>query len=190
MKSAHYDTNHNAEAASSDDKNATFFDRTVKFYTSKFHIFLIILDFVVGSVEIGEGARHNNECPIQPMIIIFLIVHGALTIFSGALMTLAVLLAKNIYYHSGKRIARTIFVMVVVIITLLNMFFFAWFIAGNVWVFGARTNGVQGSDSTNTSTYCQQDVYRAAFVLIIARYIVFPIIIIIVVIVRLCKKKK
>ncbi|CAF4238957.1 unnamed protein product, partial [Adineta steineri] len=47
---------------------------------------------------------------------------------------------------------------------------FAWLITGSVWVFGAKANGVQGDNPNATNTYCQSDLYKSAFVLLIINY--------------------
>ena len=173
-----------------DDRKTKFLDRIIKFYTAKVHVVMIIVDLVVGSVELSYGVTYNNQCPIQQMIGPFLITHGATTIFSGLLIILAVVDARIIYVHSDKIRARLIIFILFVIMVILNIFFFAWFVAGNIWVFGAKANGVQGTDPTNFATYCQPDMYRAAIVLIVARYIVIPIVIIISIAVHCCKSSK
>jgi hypothetical protein len=191
MNDTEYNKNDAPEKVSSADNRKTkFLDRIIKFYTAKVHIVMIIVELVVGSVELNYGVTYNNQCPIQQMIGPFLITHGATTIFSGLLILLAVVDARIVYVRSKKTTARLIIFILFLIMVILNMFFFAWFVAGNIWVFGAKANGVQGTDSTNLTTYCQPDMYRAAIVLIIARYIVIPIVIIISIAVHFCKSSK
>ncbi|CAF3790064.1 unnamed protein product [Rotaria socialis] len=190
MEGAQYRQNDTPSGVSSGDNKTKFADSIIKFYCAKLHIVMIVLDLVIGSVELGEGIKNGNQCPIQPMIGTFLIVHGAVSIFSGFTLMLAVRVAHYVCRQSERTIARPIFFLLLIIIIIINLFFFGWFIAGNIWVFGASANGVQGSNPTNSATYCQSDMYHAAIVLIIARYIVVPIIIIIVIAVRCCKKTK
>jgi hypothetical protein len=178
------------KVSATDDRKTKFLDRIIKFYTAKVHIFMIILELVVGSVELGYGVTYNNQCPIQQMIGPFLITHGATTIFSGLLIILAVVNARIVYVHYDKTRARLIIFILFLIMVILNIFFFAWFVAGNIWVFGAKANGVQGTDPTKFTTYCQPDMYRAAIVLIVARYIVGAIIIIISLAVHFCKSSE
>lgn len=188
MKNNQYSTSDVPGAESSDDWKTKFLDKIIKLYNSKLHIIMIIVELVVSCVELGHGIRYNNQCPIQQMIGPFLITHGAVTVLFAFMIILAMIDARVVYVRGDKRKARLAMFIIFFIIVLLNIFFFAWFIAGNVWVFGAKTNGVQGTDST-LSTYCQPDLYRAAFVLIIVRYIIIPIIIIIGMIVWFCKSQ-
>jgi bacteriorhodopsin len=105
---------------------------------------------------------------------------------------LAIVVARVIYPRN-QTLARRIVFAIFLFFILVNLFCFAWFIAGNVWVFGAATNGYQSTDSTNMSTYCQMDLFRAAFGIIISRYIIVTIIIIVLIrytIIRLCKGEK
>jgi hypothetical protein len=155
MREAHYGKSDVPEAVSSDDRKTKFFDRIIKFYTARLHIVMIIVELAVGSVELGYGISYNNQCPIQPMIGPFLITHGAVTLFSALIIILAVIDARVVNIRGDKTRARMAISVLFLIVVALNLFFFAWFIAGNVWVFGAKANGVQGSDPTNLTTYCQ-----------------------------------
>jgi hypothetical protein len=85
--------------------------------------------------------------------------------------------------------ARRLMLIVVILILILLLFSFAWLVAGSVWIFGAKANGVQGLNPAATATYCQSDLYKAAFVLIIVNYVVHAIIIMLLVVRRICCKR-
>jgi hypothetical protein len=163
-------------------------DGAINYYGSKKHIVLTIIGTVFGIVEINYGVDYNGQCPIQPMISIFLIVHGAVMLLEVVVGILALLISRVIYPKYGQVLARRLIFAVILFFIFVNLFCFAWFIAGNVWVFGAANNGYQNT-SPNTSTYCKMDLFRAAFGIIISRYAIVAIIII-VVLVKIYKREK
>jgi hypothetical protein len=105
-----------------------------------------------------------------------------------------VIVVRCIYFGSDNdnhKIIAQRFIMIIVIFSLIvTLFSFAWIITGSVWIFGAKTNGVQGSNSAITTTYCQSDLYRAAFVLIIINYIVHILIILLIIVRCVCFKRE
>jgi hypothetical protein len=171
-------------------------DKAIDYYGSKKHVATIILGIVFGAVELRYGVQYNGQCPIQPMIVIFMIVHGAVLLFDVVIGILAFLTSRVIYTRYDQVVARRLVFVLFLIIVLVNIFCFAWYIAGNVWVFGAANNGYQGSDNTNLTTYCEPDLFRAAIGIIISRYIIFGIIIIVIIfrkrhkIMERCKEQK
>jgi len=171
-------------------------DKAVNYYGSKKHVATVIIGIVFGIVELRYGIQYNGQCPIQPMIATFLIVHGAVLLFDAGIGILALLTSRVIYSSYDQVVARRLIFALFLILVLVNLFSFAWYIAGNVWVFGALANGYQGSDSSNLTTYCESNLFRAAIGIIISRYVIFGIIIIIVIfrkrheIMRRCKGEK
>ncbi len=156
-------------------------DKAINYYGSKKHVATIIMGIVFGIVELRYGVEYNGQCPIRSMIAIFLIVHGAVLLLDAMIGILAYLTSRVIYTRYNQTMARRLVFVLFLIIVFVNLFCFAWYIAGNVWVFGAAANGYQGTDSTNSATYCQPDLFRAAIGIIISRYIIFGIIIIVVI---------
>jgi hypothetical protein len=64
---------------------------------------------------------------------------------------------------------------------ILLIFSVAWLIVGQVWVFGAQTNGFQSSNSTLTTTYCHPTVFWTGFAIIIITYAIWLIIILVII---------
>lgn len=164
-------------------------DGAIKYYSSKKHVIFTIIGIVFGIVELVYGITYMGQCYIQPMIAIFLLVHGSVMLFEVVIGIFALLIARIMYPHYNQILARRLILVVLLILAVVNIFCFAWFIAGNVWVFGAKANGQQSTNNGNLSTYCQSDLFRAALGIIISRYVIVGIIIIVVVI-RQCHKNK
>jgi len=68
------------------------------------------------------------------------------------------------------------------------LFFFTWFILGNVWVWSVKGK-VQMTNPADSSTYCSQTLYSAAQGLIISTYIIFAVIVVITIKRRTIGKK-
>ncbi|XP_045204660.1 transmembrane protein 272-like [Mercenaria mercenaria] len=108
------------------------------------------------------GAIHKDDCPAERMIPIYLIVGGSF----GIVKNLSSLLqrCKNKDEEDGdEKNAKTN-----PFDATLNCFLFAWFIAGNVWVY--RTKDEWTSDSM-ADNYCDPSLYWFAFWLITSTYI-------------------
>lgn len=167
-------------------------DKCFRFYRAKFHLFSIPIGIILAIVHLKYGIQYLGQCPIQPNINIYMIVHASTTLLVVAIATIGVLdtcyMDSRSEDSSNKTLARHIIVIVVILSLILLLFNLAWLITGSVWIFGAKSNGVQGSDPTATTTYCQSDLYRAAFILIILNYIFHIVIISMVIIKRTCCK--
>jgi len=154
-------------------------DKAIAYFASIMFLVQIIVSAVFAGLELHYGIYYRNQCPIQPWIDTFLIVHGSTKFGWVALSIFAFINAKFVYGIMNKKtIARHIVRPILLLQLLYALWFLAWFLAGNVWVF-SKKNSVQYS--TYNSTYCQQTLYSAAFGLIISTYIVFGIIIILTV---------
>ena len=164
-------------------------DKAIAYFSSKMFLVQIIITAVFSGIELHYGIDYRGQCPIEPWIDLFLIVHGSTKIVWVALSILAYINAKVLYVMMNKKtIARHILMPILVLQLVFTLWFLAWFIAGNVWVFSKKSY-VQYTDPTNTSTYCQQTLYSAAFGLIISTYIVVGVIIIITIKRRIIGKK-
>jgi hypothetical protein len=69
------------------------------------------------------------------------------------------------------------------------LFTLAWLIAGSIWIFGAKNNGVQGSDPNNRMTYCQSNLFDVAFRLLIINYCIYGIAILAFFLRNICHKR-
>jgi hypothetical protein len=181
------------------DKNAgvtlpprrNFLDRCIRFYRAKFHFITIPFGIIISIIHLKFGIEYLGQCTIQPMINIYMIVHASVALFLILLALTGVLIVRHIYSRfeeENKKIARHLILIVVILTLIVLLFSFAWLIAGSVWIFSAKINGVQGSDLTATTTYCQSDLYRAAFLLIIIHYVTHGLIILAIIFRCICYK--
>jgi len=135
----------------------------------------IVLACVFSIPELRYGIGYRNECLMEPMVSTFLTVHDATKFAWVFLNILAVFDARVIYGKMNRSVlARQLMFLNLIFQGLFAVWFPAWFIAGNVWVFRNR-NRHQSADPTNSSTYYHEELYRAAFVLIIMTYVIFAI---------------
>ncbi|CAF3277626.1 unnamed protein product [Rotaria socialis] len=119
-------------------------------------IVMLTLIAVIPLSQLIVGGYHKNQCPMNPMIDKYLIVAGAAGITTMVLGILAKTTGNaGVYYVS--------------VLLLLGLFNFAWFIAGNVWVFKAKSK-VQFDHPEDPSTYCFHAVFNCAYGNIIVTY--------------------
>ncbi|CAF1380498.1 unnamed protein product [Adineta steineri] len=165
------------------------FDKTMKYYTSKMVIVQIITACGFSISELYYGISYSNQCPIEPAINTFLVVHGTTKFVWIFLTILAIVDARLIYKKMNRKsLARRLMLINLAFQSLFAVWFFSWFIAGNIWVFRNRSH-YQSNDPTNTSTYCYEELYDAASLLIIITYVGFGITLIATVFRRFISKK-
>lgn len=110
---------------------------------------------------IAIGAVYLNDCPAERMIPIYLIVAGCFGLVSNLISLIKSLMKKSEEDKEKSQLGLE---------QIINVFLFAWFIAGNVWVY--RTyDSWQRSDSTLT-TYCNPTLYYYSFWIITSTYII------------------
>ena len=170
-----------------------FFDKCIRFYSRKFHFVIVPIVIIISAIHLKYGIQYLDQCTIQPMINIYMIVQASAALFLILLAMIGMIVVRCIYSDSEKTnhkiIGQSLILIVVILSLIVGLFSFAWLVAGSVWVFGAKSNGVQGSDPTITATYCQSDLYRAAFALIIINYVVHTVIILILIVRHMCFKR-
>jgi amino acid transporter len=169
-------------------------ERCLRFYERNFHLITIPIGTIVGIIHLIFGIEYLGQCQIQPMINIYLIVQASVTLFIMLLALTGVITVRCIYprleKENNKKIARHLIVIIITLASILFLFTYAWLVAGAVWVFGARSNGEQGSDSLATTTYCQPTLYRAAFTLTIINLVINIVIIPIIIMRRMyCRNR-
>jgi hypothetical protein len=160
-------------------------EKGIQFFASKKFIIQLALTAVFSVVEIVFGSIYFNQCPIKPQIPLFLLVHGSAKLGWVACGIIAFTEAK---FCSNSYHIRLLMLMNLVIQLLFFVFFFTWMTIGNVW-FWSVNGTVQTSDSSATSTYCQNTLYQAAKGIIISTFVVLGIVIIITVRKRLCPRQ-
>jgi len=160
-------------------------EKGIEFFASKKFIIQLILTSVFAVIELIFGGVYNNQCPISQHIPEFLIVHGTIKLIWVACGVIAFIEAK---FLPNFDYIGILMIMNLIIQIGFALFFLIWFITGNVWVWSVNGT-VQTSDSTATSTYCQDTLYKAAEGIIVSTYIVFAIIVIIIIRRRVCNKR-
>ncbi|CAF1008420.1 unnamed protein product [Rotaria sordida] len=155
---------------STSSKRQQRIDKAMVYFSSFMFLVQIILAAVFSGIELHYGVDYRYQCPMESMIPIFLIVHGATKFVWVAMSILAFINARIIYGMMNKAFARH------------------FVLPRNVWVFSNKSH-VQSTDAANTSTYCQNTLYSAAFGLIISTYIVFGIVAVLTIKRRIVGKK-
>ena len=139
--------------------------KTTGLYRSKrFHGQLVLI-FSIAIVSLVFGILYFHQCPIQSHIPLFLVIQGA-----AGISLLVVHVFGTVWILCITKFKYQVIVLVAGMAMTILLFSCGWFIAGNVWVFSV-TSEVQFHDLTNPDSYCHPTVYRAAFAILIAQYL-------------------
>ncbi|CAF0849428.1 unnamed protein product [Rotaria sp. Silwood1] len=141
---------------------------------SSIHCFVMLgVTLIIPILEVAIGASYRDQCPMNPNIPIYLIVTGA----CGMASIVLVLVINGGFIWCIKRnsIAVTFAMLCLTIIIglfilLMSLFLFAWFIVGNVWIFGAKKD-VQYDNPLSFTNYCHRTLYEFAFAILIITWI-------------------
>ncbi|XP_069824261.1 transmembrane protein 272-like isoform X2 [Dendropsophus ebraccatus] len=124
-------------------------------------IFSLVLWTALSIAMVITGSMHIDNCPIEPMIPIYLIVGGVIHLLAFALIPLKLVAAKLAY----------------TIESFLGLFSFLWFISGSVWVFRIYQENPRR---------CNDLVYKVAFGILIFEYIFLALVFAVVCLVACC----
>ncbi|UJR12342.1 hypothetical protein I4U23_016519 [Adineta vaga] len=162
----------------------SWLQRAIGFYSRKFHFIAIPLGIIMAAVHLKFAIEYFNQCPIQPMIPIYMIVNAAVHI-TVMIFAISGIINVRCNFLRGleeyKSIGLAILAFILVATLIIFLFNFAWLITGSVWIFGAKVNGVQGDNPNNPNSYCQSELFRAAFVLLVVNYIIHVVIILLII---------
>lgn len=136
-------------------------------------LFIVGIVFVLPVTMIAIGSQHIGDCPIQEFIPIFLIVMGVIQMIECC--------GRVVYHMSREEEDDNEGTKDVCI-----FFLFAWFIAGNVWVFETYSSysSIKACNATSISQpssgckdgisedYCDDTTMNFSFWVIIFLYIV------------------
>jgi hypothetical protein len=139
--------------------------KTTGLYKSKRFHFQLLLPFSIAIVSLIFGILHLHHCPIQPLIPVYLIVEGVVGLLIFVIHVLAV-----VYILFITKFKYFFIATVALLTAFLGLFLFAWFLAGNVWIFRV-VKRVQFTDRTKVNSYCHGTLYHAAFWLLITQYV-------------------
>ncbi|XP_060078454.1 transmembrane protein 272-like [Ylistrum balloti] len=134
-------------------------------------IICIGLSLAIPITEIVIGASFIHDCPAQRLIPIYLVVAGVFGTLKGiGLIGQNVKARKDKSNETGdeeKKSTTNPFDSIV------NMFLFAWFICGNVWVYGLKDQWV--SSPSTAGNYCHPTLYYFSFWVITLTYIMIGV---------------
>ncbi|XP_060768865.1 transmembrane protein 272-like isoform X2 [Neoarius graeffei] len=112
------------------------------------------------------GVLYLEECPCQPLIPIYLLVSG---VFAIMLVMLSCLPCTQEGENGGGAIST----LCTTWNSLVTLFLFCWFIAGNVWIYSIY----EPSYDQHTVQYCAKTLYLFAFWTVTLVYIIIGLII-------------
>ncbi|XP_071316100.1 transmembrane protein 272-like [Trachinotus anak] len=98
----------------------------------------VVIFFIMLIVQLTVGAVFYSDCPRQPLIPVYLVV-------TGVILLLGCCVKCNIIFRY-----------------LVSLFFFCWFIAGNVWIYSIYEPNYN-KNTTQVSPYCNKTLYMVAF---------------------------
>merc|ERR1712002_431112 len=133
--------------------------------SGEFSVFILLL-LVIPVLMIVYGSINIKNCQVESYIPIWLIVAGVFSIIQQLLQLLNYWNKRNTPEEEQEANKTSQAGS-----TLLGCFNIAWFICGNVWVFGAYNDGIQFDDPTSDK-YCEQTTFYLAFWSIIVAYII------------------
>ncbi|KAJ8401729.1 hypothetical protein AAFF_G00377000 [Aldrovandia affinis] len=117
---------------------------------------LVISKLIMIAIPISQivlGAIYLDKCPVEPRIPIYLVVSGVFTI-SLLLMSCLPCARKR---EDGEK--NTLSSICTMWNSLVSLFLFCWFIAGNVWIYSIYAPNYDPTDPK----YCDRTVYLFAF---------------------------
>ena len=107
------------------------------------------------------GAKYKDDCPVENMIPIYLIVGGS----AGLLSSFCACVVEYRADHVIKHLSRLVLLPL-----------FAWFIAGNVWIY---KNYEPNYTDPESPYFCHKTLYLFAFWAITSHYIFVGVVLVI-----------
>jgi len=105
------------------------------------------------------GVKYQDECPVEPLIPIYLIVAGACGLVGNCC-------SCGIRYQEGDQGGeRSVNPLQLVV----QLFVFAWFVCGNVWIYSNYQPNYADQESAD---YCNKTLYLFAFWVTNSYYII------------------
>ncbi|OWF55882.1 uncharacterized protein LOC110454841 [Mizuhopecten yessoensis] len=160
------------KAANANSENKVGFAKSAMAIICGSVIFIICIGFALAIpiAEIAIGASYLHDCPAQRLIPIYLIVAGVFGTLKGlGLMGQSVKSRKEQTDGAEAENNKTTNPFD----SILNLFLFAWFICGNVWVYGLKDEWV--SSPTTAGNYCHPTLYYFSFWIITLAYIMMGV---------------
>ena len=121
------------------------------------------------------GAKYKDECPVENMIPIYLIVGGS----AGLLSIFCACAVESVEYREARSPSQSVspyWHVIKHLCRLLLPLLFAWFIAGNVWIY---KNYEPNYTDPESPYFCHKTLYLFAFWVITSYYIFFGVVLVI-----------
>ncbi|XP_068730509.1 transmembrane protein 272-like [Montipora capricornis] len=152
---------------------------TAVFFGTLLHSFMIVscAQFPLFIADIVLGVKYKDECPVDKMIPIYLIVYGAANLFASCCVCFVV------RQKSGGDEERSVNPVQAVV----QLFLTAWFVCGSVWVYSKYEPNYNDPASAD---YCHKTLYLSAFWVTTSVYIIHGIVFVValaMVTLMLCK---
>ncbi|CAF0787719.1 unnamed protein product [Adineta ricciae] len=123
---------------------------------SVYTLIVLCILLIIPILQLAFGGAYLGQCPVEQNIPIYLIVTGACGLAS-ILLTIMIVLAFILLIKrqtAGTAVtAACIIACVLIFLFVMSLFLFAWFIAGNVWIFGVHKK--VDLDDASSPNYCQ-----------------------------------
>jgi len=147
-----------------------------------------LFQFPLHIAMIVMGAKYKDDCPVESMIPIYLIVAGAVSIFAN--FCICCLNCCNIKHEERlqQSIGNTFKISETEanlnpLLAVAQLFLFAWFICGNVWIY---KNYEPNYSEPGSSDFCDKTLYLFAFWVTTSNYIIYGVVFLIMCFVSLC----
>ncbi|KAJ7370662.1 hypothetical protein OS493_030776 [Desmophyllum pertusum] len=126
-------------------------------------VIMCLATFPLQIAMIVIGAKYKDECPVEDMIPIYLIVAGSAALFSNCCT------CGITYKQRGNQEEQSVNPLQIVV----QFFLFAWFICGNVWIYKNYEPNYTDPESPD---YCHKTLYLFAFWVTNSYYIIFGLV--------------
>ncbi|XP_070552895.1 transmembrane protein 272-like [Ptychodera flava] len=114
------------------------------------------------------GSIYKDDCRAEPYIPLYLIVSGAFSIAFFFLSACAGDKKRRLVTDGGEDDDSSSYSCAKFLSSLISLFLLAWFIAGNVWIYGTYEPDYS---NTEADDYCHKTLYLFSFWLMNATYI-------------------
>ena len=121
------------------------------------------------------GAKYKDDCRVENMIPIYLIVGGS----AGLLSIFCACAVESVEYREARSPSQSVspyWHVIKHLSRLLLPLLFAWFIAGNVWIY---KNYEPNYTDPESPYFCHKTLYLFAFWVITSYYIFFGVVLVI-----------
>ena len=121
---------------------------------------------------------YKDDCPIEPFIPIYLIVGGSF----GIIKTIVIIFQRILYGQdsfskdaAAVELPEETPIAWMLIDSVLNLFLFTWFVAGNIWVY-SKFKPPFAPPPHEPMNYCNKTLYMFSFWIITLSYMIMGLI--------------